>query len=59
MSRHHVRVTTVENRPAERRRRTLLVALFVVYLMLLTWIILWKPELPYIGAAAGCLGRGS
>ena len=53
MSRHHVRVTTVENRPAEPRRRALLVALFVVYLVLLAWIILWKLEVPYVGAAAG------
>jgi len=37
--------------PASRRRR-LLIALFVVYLVLLVWIILWKLELPYIGAAA-------
>jgi glycopeptide antibiotics resistance protein len=26
--------------------------LFVVYLVLLAWIILWKLEIPYIGAAA-------
>lgn len=27
--------------------------LFVVYLVLLAWIILWKLDTPYIGAAAG------
>ncbi len=31
----------------------MLVALFVVYLVLLAWIILWKLEVPYVGAAAG------
>lgn len=30
-----------------------MVALFAVYLVLLTWIILWKLEVPYVGAAAG------
>jgi len=53
MSTHHVSVTTVENRPGEPRRRALLVVLFVVYLVLLAWIILWKLEVPYVGAAAG------
>ena len=33
--------------------RRLLVTLFVVYLVLLVWIILWKLEVPSIGAAAG------
>jgi glycopeptide antibiotics resistance protein len=33
--------------------RALLVALFDLYLVLLTWIILWKLELPYIGGAVG------
>jgi glycopeptide antibiotics resistance protein len=32
--------------------RRLLVALFAVYLLLLVWIILWKLEIPYVGAAA-------
>jgi glycopeptide antibiotics resistance protein len=31
--------------------RPLLVTLFMVYLVLLTWLILFKFELPYIGAA--------
>ncbi|WP_199240973.1 VanZ family protein [Naasia lichenicola] len=33
--------------------RPLLTVLFVTYLLLLAWIILWKLEPPYIGAAAG------
>ena len=37
--------------PAPNRR--ILVALFALYLVLLTWIILWKLELPYVGAAMG------
>jgi glycopeptide antibiotics resistance protein len=32
--------------------RGLLVALFVLYLVLLAWIVLWKLELPWIGEAA-------
>lgn len=36
-------------RPQERPRRTLLVALFLVYLALLTWVVMWKLELPWIG----------
>jgi glycopeptide antibiotics resistance protein len=34
------------------RERRLLLVLFVVYLVLLAWIILWKLEPPYIGKAA-------
>ncbi len=30
----------------------LLVVLFVVYLVLLTWVVIWKLDVPYIGAAA-------
>lgn len=36
-----------------KQSRALLVGLFALYLVLVTWIILWKLELPYIGAAAG------
>jgi glycopeptide antibiotics resistance protein len=32
-------------------RRVLPAALFVVYLVLLTWIVLWKLEVPYLGAS--------
>jgi glycopeptide antibiotics resistance protein len=34
-------------------RSRLVVAAFVVYLVLLAWIILWKLEVPWVGAAAG------
>jgi glycopeptide antibiotics resistance protein len=37
---------------ASQRRRILLIALFAVYLVLLVWIVLWKLEAPWIGAAA-------
>jgi glycopeptide antibiotics resistance protein len=40
-------------RPATARRPVLLVVLFVISLVLLIWIVLWKLEVPYIGAAAG------
>lgn len=30
-------------------RRPLLVALFVVYLVLLVWVVLWKLEVPWVG----------
>ena len=30
----------------------LLVVLFVVYLLLLVWVVLWKLEVPYVGAGA-------
>jgi glycopeptide antibiotics resistance protein len=30
----------------------LLVVLFVVYLILLTWVVVWKLDVPYVGAAA-------
>ena len=46
-------MTPVEQKPPSPRQRTLLVVLFVVYLVLLVWIILWKLEVPYVGAAAG------
>jgi glycopeptide antibiotics resistance protein len=35
------------------RQRTLLTGLFVVYLLLLTWMVLWKLALPWVGEAAG------
>jgi glycopeptide antibiotics resistance protein len=41
--------------PAQNARsssRRLLIVLFAVYLVLLVWIILWKLEVPYVGAAA-------
>lgn len=42
---------TSQTAPSSTPRR-LLVVLFVVYLVLLVWIILWKLEIPYVGAAA-------
>ncbi len=33
--------------------RVLLAGLFVTYLVLLAWIVLWKLDVPYVGAAAG------
>ncbi|CAN5236723.1 hypothetical protein BH11ACT4_BH11ACT4_12440 [soil metagenome] len=37
--------------PSPQRSR-LVVAAFVIYLVLLAWLILWKLESPYVGAAA-------
>ena len=34
---------------ATRSRRRILPALFVVYLVLLTWIVIWKLEVPFVG----------
>lgn len=34
------------------RRRRLVVALFVAYLAVLVWLILWKLQVPFVGAAA-------
>ncbi|MFC7486384.1 VanZ family protein [Knoellia sp. CPCC 206453] len=36
-------------RPQERRRRVLLATLFLVYLVLLTWVVMWKLEMPWVG----------
>lgn len=35
-----------------REGRPLLIALFVVYLVLLAWMVLWKLEVPWVGEAA-------
>ena len=35
------------------RVRGILIAAFVVYLVLLAWVVLWKLEMPWIGEAAG------
>lgn len=37
---------------AKQHASRLLIAAFVIYLALLAWIILWKLEFPYVGAAA-------
>jgi glycopeptide antibiotics resistance protein len=34
------------------RRRPLLTVLFLIYVVLLAWTVLWKLEVPYVGAAA-------
>jgi glycopeptide antibiotics resistance protein len=39
-------------KPSSRREHVLLVVLFVVYLVLLAWIVVWKLEVPYVGKAA-------
>ena len=38
-----------DTRPAARRGP---IALFAIYLVLLVWVVVWKLEVPYIGAAA-------
>lgn len=38
--------------PTDANRRGWLFALFVVYLVLLVWIVLWKLQLPYVGQGA-------
>ena len=38
--------------PSRTGGRGLLVALFVVYLVLLTWVVLWKLQMPYVGEGA-------
>ena len=42
----------IEKKPSRAGGRALLVVLFVVYLVLLAWIVLWKLEVPYVGAGA-------
>lgn len=41
-------MSTPENEPCRDGGRVLVV-LFLVYLALLTWIVLWKLEAPYVG----------
>ena len=48
---NHCRVPE-SNKPSSPRGRALLVVLFVVYLVLLAWIVLWKLEVPWVGEAA-------
>lgn len=48
-----LRPTSMVSVSDSKQPRALLVSLFVLYLILLTWIILWKLELPYIGGAVG------
>lgn len=50
-----MRLSVVEHEPPmvdgepSRGRRGLLYLLFALYLVLLTWIVMWKLEVPYIG----------
>jgi glycopeptide antibiotics resistance protein len=43
---------SVEKKLPQEGARTLLVVLFTVYLLLLVWLVLWKLEVPYVGAGA-------
>ena len=43
---------SVVKKPLREGRPVLLVVLFAVYLVLLAWTVVWKLELPYVGAAA-------
>jgi glycopeptide antibiotics resistance protein len=45
-------VSALTKDPDRRDGRVLLAVLFAVYLVLLAWIVLWKLEAPYVGAAA-------
>lgn len=45
-------VSAVEEKPSREGGHVLLVVLFVVYLVLLGWIVLWKLEVPYVGGGA-------
>ena len=38
--------------PSREGNRALLIVLFVVYLLLLTWLVLWKLEIPWRGGGA-------
>lgn len=43
-------VSALAKKPSPEGGRVLLVVLFVVYLVLLAWIVLWKLEVPSVGA---------
>jgi len=45
----------VSRNQSSARRRTLLTWAGVAYLVLLTWVVLWKLEVPWIGGAAALL----
>ncbi|MBW9110038.1 VanZ family protein [Microbacterium ureisolvens] len=46
-------MTSSTTRPGSGRDRVVLIVAFAVYLVLLTWVVLWKLEMPWIGDAAG------
>ncbi len=39
----------MDEKPPRAAGRVLLIVLFVVYLLLLAWIVLWKLEIPFVG----------
>jgi glycopeptide antibiotics resistance protein len=45
-------VPAAKRAPARQGSRVVVVVLFAVYLVLLTWLVLWKLEVPWIGEAA-------
>ena len=47
--RRGTRVSLQEQKLSREDGRALLVMLFVIYLALLTWIVLWKLQIPYLG----------
>ena len=42
----------MEQKPSREGGRGVLVALFVIYLVLLAWMVLWKLEVPFVGGGA-------
>lgn len=46
-------MTTSSSRHPSRRDAVIVILAFAVYLALLTWVVLWKLEAPWIGDAAG------
>ena len=47
-----VGVSAAQESRSPDRRPVLLVVLFVLYLVLLVWIVLWKLEIPWIGGGS-------
>ena len=43
----------MSTKPLRRSAHFPLVVLFAIYLVLLAWTVVWKLEVPYVGAAAG------
>jgi glycopeptide antibiotics resistance protein len=48
----HFRMSALKKKPERQGEHVLLVVLFVVYLVLLIWIVLWKLAVPWVGEAA-------
>lgn len=49
---NHFKVSAMKKEPSGQGGHALLIVLFVVYLLLLAWIVLWKLEVPWVGEAA-------